>query len=66
MPTFRVTLTRTQEFYTEIEAEDAEAAENAAFDLSGEASSCAQCGGWGREWSVDEGDWDFGSVEEVE
>lgn len=41
-----------------VEAEDEEAAIEAAYDeLPG--GICAQCSGWGQEWSIDLGEWDL-------
>lgn len=56
MSRFRVSLVRVDSTSVVVEAEDEEAALAAAFeeDLP---SLCAQCSGWGRDVTVDEGEW---------
>lgn len=56
MPKYRVVLETTASAYAEVEADDREAAIEAAFeDLP---SLCAQCGGWGQDWSLGLGEFD--------
>ena len=57
MPQYRVTLETIASVTVEVEAEDKDAAVEEAFN---EAPSgvCAQCSGWGQEWSMDMGEWD--------
>lgn len=55
---YRVQLRKMLWTTVEVEADDEDAAIDAAFD-GALPSLCAQCCGWGQEFSVDEGEWDF-------
>lgn len=53
---YRVTLIKTLSFGMEVEAADEDAAIQEAYENA--QSICAQCGGWGQKWSMDDdGDW---------
>lgn len=58
MPTYRVVLSSVLSTSIDVEAGD----EGEAMDLALEGAPsdiCAQCSGWGREWDVDQGEWDI-------
>jgi hypothetical protein len=56
MSTYRIYFTNVTSTSIEVEADDLDEAIDAAYEkLPG--SICAQCSGWGNDWSRDEGDW---------
>lgn len=55
MPKYRVNLLRVDSFVMDVEADNEEEAVDKAFDET--PSLCAQDGGWGKPWGVDEGEW---------
>lgn len=57
MPKYRVWLQTNAEFGVSVEAEDEEAAIEAAFEHT--RGICAQCSGWGKDTSIDLGEWDL-------
>lgn len=57
MPKYRVYLETGASLSVTVDAEDEEAAAEAAFE-SGQYL-CAQCSGWGQNWTVDLGEWDL-------
>lgn len=58
MPKYRVNMYANIDLIVEVEAEDEEdAAEKAYEEIPGDI--CAQCGGWGRSWSKEEGEYEI-------
>ena len=55
MAKYRVNLLRVDSFVMDVEADDEEQAVDKAFNEA--PSLSAQDGGWGRPWSVDDGEW---------
>jgi hypothetical protein len=53
--TYRVQIPKVLWFSITVEADDEEAAITEAFEEA--PGLCAQCSGWGRNWSIDEDDW---------
>jgi hypothetical protein len=56
MAKYRVMLIRADSLSIEVEADSEEAAVEEAFDEA-PREMCAQCGGWGQKWGIDEGEW---------
>ena len=57
MTVYYVDFTTTASLSVKVEADDAEAAIDAAYDeLPG--GVCAPCSGWGQAWVLDLGDWE--------
>lgn len=53
---YHVTLVKMLSFGIEVEADDEDGAVQEAYENT--QSICAQCGGWGQKWSLDDdGDW---------
>lgn len=72
MPKYRVYLQTSASMTVTVEAEDPDAALDAAYEEA-PGGVCAQCSGWGKNWSLDLGEWESDSqapldqvVEEVE
>jgi hypothetical protein len=55
MAKYRVSLLRVDSFVMDVEADNEEDAVEKAMDET--PGLCAQDGGWGRPWGVDEGEW---------
>jgi hypothetical protein len=55
MAKYRVNLLRVDSFAMDVEAENEEEAVEKAMEET--PGLCAQDGGWGKPWSVDEGEW---------
>lgn len=59
MATYNVHMVKTLSTVVTVEADSEHDAMEKAFnsnDMPG--GICAQCAGWGRRWSVDDGEWD--------
>jgi hypothetical protein len=72
MPKYRVHLQTTASVTVEVEADGPDEALDAAYEHVPN-DVCASCGGWGKNWSLDLGEWESDSqapfdqvVEEVE
>ena len=57
MAKYRVQLETIASMTIEVEAESEEEALDMAFD-DAPPDVCAQCSGWGQEWSLELGEWD--------
>jgi hypothetical protein len=58
---YSVNLTATASLIVQVEAEDREAAIDAAYDNG--QYLCAQCTGWGQDWSLDLGEFEVDESE---
>jgi hypothetical protein len=69
VPKYRLYYETVASTYVEVEAEDADAAVDKAWDEAEFPQLCAQCSGWGRSYSLDLGEWEpvdgEGGIEEV-
>ncbi len=57
MPKYRITLATSASVTATVEADDDEIAVDMVFDMV-PSEVCAQCSGWGKNWSLDIGQWD--------
>jgi len=66
MSTYRIFLTQEACVSVEVEADDFEAAVDAALDKA-PRDVCGQCGGWGRDYSLElDGEWEPSEDYEVD
>lgn len=58
MPKYRVYYTTVASISVVVEADDAFSAREAADERFPDPSICAQCSGWGQDYSLDLGEWE--------
>lgn len=58
MPKYRIHFTATASTTVVVEADDASEAREIADDQFASPSICAQCSGWGQDYSMDLGEWE--------
>lgn len=61
MPSYTVDFTTTASVTVKVEADDPDSAIDFAYDEM-PAEICAQCSGWGRNWSKEEGEYEVDAV----
>lgn len=61
---YQVLFTTTASYVVTVESESPDTAIEEAYDLL-PSGVCAQCSGWGRDYSLDFGEWDDGEVLDV-